>query len=89
VAEPAPRSLVNEVHDLGGLLAFLRDRAADLRDLGGAGEPGPGRRQHGLDRAAGPRPWPVLTAEVAGIAIQGSFFRCLYRAGMVALTLIT
>jgi hypothetical protein len=28
----------NEVHDLDGLLAFLRDRAADLRDLGGAGE---------------------------------------------------
>jgi hypothetical protein len=37
----------NEVHDPGGLPAFPRDRAADLRDLGGAGEPGPGRHQHG------------------------------------------
>jgi hypothetical protein len=29
----------HEVHDLDGLLAFPRDRAADLRDLGGAGDP--------------------------------------------------
>lgn len=28
----------DEVHDLDGLLAFLRDRAAQLRDLGGAVE---------------------------------------------------
>src|SRR6185312_2344965 len=35
-------------------LPFPRDRAADLRDLGGAGEPGPGRHQHGLDRATVP-----------------------------------
>ena len=35
------------------------------------------------------RPWPVLTAEVAGIAVQGSFFSCLYRVGMLALTVIT
>ena len=44
----------DEVDDLDGLLAVLRDRAAQLRDLGGAGEPDPGRRQHGLDGAAGP-----------------------------------
>ena len=43
----------NQVDDLDGLLAFLRDGAAQLRDLGGAGEPDPGRRQRDLDRAAG------------------------------------
>ena len=50
----------NEVHDPGGLLAFL-DRAADLRDLGGAGELGPGQllqlllqgRHVGLDGQCG------------------------------------
>jgi len=31
----------------------------------------------------------VLTAEVAGIAVQGSFFGCLYRVGMLALAVIT
>jgi hypothetical protein len=65
VAGPAPRSLVNEVHDLDGHLAFPRDHAADLRDRGPA---------HGRGR---------------GIAIQGSFFSCLSRAGMLALTVIT
>ena len=43
----------NEVDDLDGLLAVPRDRAAQLRDLGGSGEPDPGRRQHGLDGAPG------------------------------------
>ena len=35
------------------------------------------------------RPWPVLTAEVAGIAAQDSFSSCLSRVGMLALTVIT
>jgi len=35
------------------------------------------------------RPWSVLTAETAGIAVQGSFLSCRYRAGMLALTVIT
>jgi hypothetical protein len=79
----------NEAHDLDGLPAFPRDRAADLRDLGGAGEPGPGWHQHDPDRGRARRLWPVLTAEVAGIAVQGSFSSCLSRAGMPALTVIT
>src|SRR5579872_266852 len=44
----------DQVDDLDGLLPVLGDGAAQLRDLGGAGEPDPGRRQRGLDRAAGP-----------------------------------
>ena len=44
----------DEVDDLDGLLAFLRDGAAQLRDLGGAVELDPGRGQDGLDGAAGP-----------------------------------
>jgi hypothetical protein len=43
----------DQVDDLDGLLALLRDRAAQLRDLGGAVELDPGRRQRGLDGAAG------------------------------------
>ncbi len=31
----------------------------------------------------------MLTAKVAGIALQGSFFSCLYRVGKLALTVIT
>jgi len=38
----------DEVHDFDRLLALLRDRAAQLRDLGGAGELDPGRRQRDL-----------------------------------------
>ena len=44
----------DEVDDLDGLLALRGDGAAQLRDLGGAGELDPGRGQHGLDGAAGP-----------------------------------
>ena len=40
----------DEVDDLDGLLALLRDRASQL---GGAGELDPGRRERGLDGAAG------------------------------------
>ena len=43
----------NEVDDLDGLLPLLRDRAAQLGDLGGAGEPDPGRRQRDRDGAPG------------------------------------
>jgi hypothetical protein len=43
----------DEVDDLGGLAALVRDRAAQLRDLSGAGEPDPCRGQRGLDGAAG------------------------------------
>jgi hypothetical protein len=39
-------------NDLDGLLAVPSDRASELRDLGGSGEPGPGRR---LRRPVGPR----------------------------------
>ena len=35
------------------------------------------------------RPWSVLTAETAGMQVQGSFFRRLYKVGMLALTVIT
>jgi hypothetical protein len=65
----------DQVGDLDGLLSLLRDRAAQLRDLGGAGEPGPGRRQRDLDRPAGPAgpaAAAVLTAETAGMRAQGS-----------------
>jgi hypothetical protein len=44
----------DDVDDLDGLLTLLRDGAAHLRDLGGAGELDPGRRQCGLDRACVP-----------------------------------
>src|SRR5215472_13496503 len=43
----------DQVDDLDGLLPVLRDGAAQLRDLGGAVEPDPGRRQRRLDGAAG------------------------------------
>jgi hypothetical protein len=68
----------DEVDDLDGLLAVLRDRAAQLSDLGGAGELDPGWCQRGLDGAAALRPWSVLAADTAGTAAQGSFFSCRY-----------
>jgi hypothetical protein len=79
----------NEVHDLDGLLAFPRDRAADLRDLAAPANPVQAGTSTALIVRWARRPWPVLTAEVAGIAVQGSFFSCLYRVGMLALTIIT
>ena len=79
----------DEVDDLDGLLALVRDRAAQLRDLGSAGEPDPGRRQDGLDVRRARRPWSVLTDEAAGMAAQGSFFSCRYSVGMLPLTVIT
>jgi hypothetical protein len=44
----------DEVDDLDNLPATLGDYAPQLGDLGGAVELDPGRRQRGLDRAAGP-----------------------------------
>ena len=44
----------DEVDDLDGLLALPGDRAADLGDLGGAGELDPGGCERGLDGAADP-----------------------------------
>jgi hypothetical protein len=35
------------------------------------------------------RPWSVLTAEVAGMAAQGSFLSCLCKVGMLPLTVMT
>jgi hypothetical protein len=42
----------DQVDGLDGLLALLGDRAAQLRDLGGAAGSDPGRGQRGLDGAA-------------------------------------
>jgi hypothetical protein len=79
----------NEVDDLDGLLAVPGDRAPQLRDLGGSGEPGPGRASTTLMVRRARRPWSVLTAETAGTAVQGSFLSCRYKVGMLALTVIT
>jgi hypothetical protein len=35
------------------------------------------------------RPWSVVTAGAAGMPAQGSFFSCLYRVGMLPLTVMT
>ena len=79
----------DQVHDLDGLPAFLRDRAAQLRDLGGAAELDPGRASATLIVRRALRPWSVLTAETAGTAAQGSFLSCRYSVGMLPLTVIT
>jgi hypothetical protein len=64
-------------------------QAAQVRDLGGTVEPGPGRRQRGLELRRARRPWPVLTGETEGVQAQGNFLSCSYRPGMLALTVIT
>jgi hypothetical protein len=79
----------NEVDDLEGLLAFSRDRAAQLRDLGGAVEPDPGRCQRDLDGAAGAPAVVRAHRGHGGMRAQGSFLSCRYRAGMLPLTVIT
>ena len=79
----------DEVDDLDGLLSFSRDRAAQLRDLGGAGVPIQDDARTALIVRRARRPWSVLTAETAGTAAQGSFLSCLYKVGMLALTVIT
>jgi hypothetical protein len=53
VAGSAPRPLVMRYTTPAVFVPFFVT-AADPRDLGGAGEPGPSRHQHGLDRATGP-----------------------------------
>ena len=79
----------DQVDDLDGLLPVLCDGAAQLRDLGGAVEPDPGRRERRLDGAAVWRPWSLPTEETAGFAAQGSFLSCVYKVGTLALTVIT
>ena len=53
----------DEVNDLDGFLAVPGDRAAQLRDLGGAFELDPGRCGHDFDRAAGS---PAMTSAHGG-----------------------
>src|SRR5215831_6306610 len=79
----------DQVDDLDGLLPVLRDGAAQLRDLGGAVEPDPGRCQHGLDGAAGPAAVAGAHGRGRGDEAQGSSFSCRYNVGMLALTVIT
>ena len=62
----------DQVPDLDGLLAFLGHRAAQLSDLGGAGEPGPGGASAALMVRRARPPWSVLTAETEGTAAQAA-----------------
>ena len=79
----------DEVDDLDGLPAVLRDRAAQLRDLGGALEPDPGRRQRGLDRAAGPAAVIRAHGRDGGDGGPGQLLQLPYKVGMLPLTVIT
>jgi len=79
----------DEVDDFDSLLPVLRDRAAQLRDLGSALELDPGRRQNGLGGATGPASVIRAHGRHGGTADQGSFFSCRYNAGMLALTVIS
>jgi len=78
----------DQVHDLDGLLALLRDRAAQLRDLGGALEPDPGRRRRGLDGAAGPAAVVRAHGRDSGDSGPGQLFQLPVQGGHVALTVI-
>jgi hypothetical protein len=79
----------DEVDDLDGLLSFSRDRAAQLRDLGGAGDPIQDDARTALIVRRARRPWSVLTEETGGMRAQGIFFSCRYSVGMLPLTVIT
>src|SRR5512140_556292 len=79
----------NEVDDFDGLLSVPGDGAAQLRDLGRAGDSIQAGTSATLIVRRVRRPWSVLTAENAGTAAQGSFFSRLYRVGMLPLTVIT
>ena len=72
----------DEVHDFDGLLAFLRDRASELRDLGSAGEPDPGRRQHGLDGAPGPAAVAGAHGRDSGDRGPGQLLELLIQGGL-------
>ena len=79
----------NELHGLDGLLAFpvtVRRTCATWAALANPVQAG---TNTALIVRRSRRPWPVLTAEVAGIAAQDSFSSCLSRVGMLALTVIT
>ena len=58
---------------------------ARLRDLGGAVEPDPGRRQRGLDRAAGPAAVVRAHGRDGGDACPGQLFQLPVQRGHVAL----
>jgi hypothetical protein len=75
--------------DLDGLLPFLGDCAAQLRDLDGAAELDPNRRQSGLGHAAGPAAVARAHAGHGETRAQGSFLSCVRSAGMLALTVDT
>ena len=79
----------DQVDDLDGLLPVLRDGAAQLRDLGGAVELDPGRRERRLDGAAGLAAVVLAHGGDGGDCAQGSFLSFLYKVGMLALTVIT
>ena len=79
----------DEVDDLDGLLPLLGDRAADLRDLGGAGDPIQAGARTALIVRRARRPWSVLTEETAGMRAQGSFLSCRYNVGILPLTVMT
>jgi hypothetical protein len=79
----------NEVHDLDGLLAFFVTVRRTCATWAASANPVQAGISTALIVRRARQPWPVLTVEVAGIAVQGSFFSCLYRVGMLALTVIT
>ena len=68
---------------------FSAGAAPQLRDLGGAGEPDPGRRQRDLDRAAGAAAMALAHRGRGGDAGQGNSLSCRYSVGMLPLTVIT
>ena len=79
----------NEVDDLDGLLAFLVTVRRSCATWAAPANPIQAGTSATLIVRRARRPWSVLTAEIAGIAVQGSFFSCLYRVGMLPLTVIT
>jgi hypothetical protein len=74
----------DQVDDLDGLLALLRDCAADLRDLGRADKVDPGRCQCRLDGAAGPAAVARAHGRDAGDSGPGQLLRLLVKRRHVA-----
>ena len=75
----------DQVDDLDGLRPVLRDGAAQLRDLGGAVEPGPGRRERRLDGAAGPAAVVLAHGGDGGDCGPGKLLELRVQAGHVGL----